>query len=85
MEIKLLEGDNSILVLWEIVLRRYMLKCLSIKCHDACNLFLNVSKKACVCVCAHEERKRVWRMFSVGMNVSGGEFWGPCPVSSTFL
>lgn len=49
VEVRFLEGDNGILVLWEIVLRRYMLKYLSIKCHDACNLFLNVSKKACVC------------------------------------
>lgn len=57
MEIRFLEGDNSFLVLWEIVLRRYMLKCLSIKCHDACNLFVNVSKKACVCVCVCMERE----------------------------
>lgn len=49
IKIRFLEGNNGILVLWEIVLRRYMLKYLRVKCHDACNLFLNVSKKARVC------------------------------------
>lgn len=35
MEMRFPEGGNGIRVLWETVLRRCMLKYLSIKCHDA--------------------------------------------------